>query len=883
MSFVVGHLNNFGTWAVAFAWPMLWQSSLVIGVMLLGDWTVGRKLRPAVRYLLWLVVLAKLVLPPSLALPTSVAWWVRPQGPATAHVRNAPVRVTYGPTATVTRAAAPVIVPEPARPELTTAGAAFAASTSVSIVLFALMLRRWQQMTWQTRTGPAAQIPDWLRKAVTDTACKAGVGGNVRLKLLPGQVSPALFGMFRPTILLPEPLLERLSPSRLRAVLLHELIHLRRRDVWVNCAQALLQVAYWWHPLVWVANSHLRRVREEAVDEAVMLTLRGDAGDYAPTLLEVARISFQRPLASLGLVGILESQGALRQRIERVLDFRPPRRSGITLGSLICAFAFGALALPMGQAPEQQPTPDEHKANETQSKGDQTGDASESGKKAQSLVLVQDGKLLFEMGKLDEADKKLIQALQLDPKNQAAYYYRNLVKMTQRKNETPRRLRNVTSGRQRIYSKLDHQMVQEVEFDNIPLAEVVKNLAAESKRGDPENTGINFILSEPSPTNGSDSNHIGAVKIRLRPPLARVRLADLLDAIIKTADQPIKYSIEDYAVVFAFKANEPPALYTRVIKVDPNSFAAGLRSAMGKPEGGAENAQQTLKLLREFFPSINVTLDPPKTIFWNDREGTIVVRGTLQDLDTIETAVMVLSAAPAQVNIKTRFIELSENDETAFWKKHPEARFPASGASTLQLTSEEAKKQLEEWKSDNSAEVLSQTSVTTLSGRQAQVQVVDLKTVVTYTNGPGGPLVTNTVPLGPVVDIMPTVSTDGLRCDLELKASITEFLGYDDPGGFNPGGASQPIPHFRFRQMPVTASVWDGHTLVIGGTLDENNKPADKPGDNKKRLLVFVTPTVIDRAGNRAHTDEDVEGARSLSGTPTRIWHPTVPPRPVTR
>ena len=86
----------------------------------------------------------------------------------------------------------------------------------------------------------------------------------------------------------------------MRAVLLHELIHLRRRDVWVNFLQALLQIFYWWHPLVWLANARIRRVREEAVDDAVMLALRDEAEAYAPTLLEVAKLALNRPLASLG-------------------------------------------------------------------------------------------------------------------------------------------------------------------------------------------------------------------------------------------------------------------------------------------------------------------------------------------------------------------------------------------------------------------------------------------------------------------------------------------------------------------------------------------------------------------------------------------------------
>ena len=141
-------------------------------------------------------------------------------------------------------------------------------------------------------------------------------------------MSPAVCGLFRPIVLLPQSLIERLSANQLRAVLLHELIHLRRRDVWVNCAQTLLQIVYWWHPLLWFANARMRRVREEAVDDAVMFALSEEAEIYAPTLLEVAKLAFNRPLATLGLVGILESRNALRHRIERLLNFSTPKESG---------------------------------------------------------------------------------------------------------------------------------------------------------------------------------------------------------------------------------------------------------------------------------------------------------------------------------------------------------------------------------------------------------------------------------------------------------------------------------------------------------------------------------------------------------------------------
>src|SRR5439155_1061932 len=172
-------------------------------------------------------------------------------------------------------------------------------------------------------SGSLSELLDLTRRSIKFSRC-------VRLRFTQRAMSPAVCGLFRPVILLPQSLVERLTTSQLRAVLLHELAHLRRGDVWVNCAQALLQIFYWWHPLLWLANARIRRVREEAVDDAVMLALADDGEAYAPTLLEVAKLAFNRPLVSLGLVGILESRSALRQSIERLVDFRPPRKAGLT-------------------------------------------------------------------------------------------------------------------------------------------------------------------------------------------------------------------------------------------------------------------------------------------------------------------------------------------------------------------------------------------------------------------------------------------------------------------------------------------------------------------------------------------------------------------------
>ncbi|MGD0261374.1 MAG: hypothetical protein ABSD29_16290, partial [Verrucomicrobiota bacterium] len=229
--------------------------------------------------------------------------------------------------------------------------------------------------------------------------------------------------------------------------------------------------------------------------------------------------------------------------------------------------------------------------------------------KVKASTLVRDGKLFYEMSKLDEADAKLKQALQIDPHNEAALYYLNLVseakfaqaakahEVTMRQdiraveqawaNPVKRELLPVPNpyarsnnlvytglGRQTIISKLDRIRLDSVKYDGLPLGEVIINLNDESKKRDPDKRGINFLVNQnidtggpvavaapvlgpdgqPLPTPPPEQVDMSAISIKINPPLTDIRLADVLDAIVKVADRPIKYSIEDYAIVFSLKA-----------------------------------------------------------------------------------------------------------------------------------------------------------------------------------------------------------------------------------------------------------------------------------------------------------------------------------------
>lgn len=84
--------------------------------------------------------------------------------------------------------------------------------------------------------------------------------------------SPLTFGHFFPVVILPVALLCQTPPALLEALIRHELIHIRRADFLVNLLLALLQILFFYHPLIWVLSRRIQELREEACDEAVLLS-----------------------------------------------------------------------------------------------------------------------------------------------------------------------------------------------------------------------------------------------------------------------------------------------------------------------------------------------------------------------------------------------------------------------------------------------------------------------------------------------------------------------------------------------------------------------------------------------------------------------------------
>jgi beta-lactamase regulating signal transducer with metallopeptidase domain len=193
-----------------------------------------------------------------------------------------------------------------------------------------------------------------LLEMLEECRCRIGISQNIELRLSDNTLSPAVCGLFKPIILIPHALLKKLSPEKLKAVLIHELAHIKRDDAWVNLLQTIVQIVFFYNPFVWIANAMVRRAREQAVDEMVLVTLNPEAKNYSNMLIDIAEMAFWKPKYSLSLIGVVESKKALERRIKHMLNRPIPKSAKLGFVGLIAIVLIGAIILPMGRNPAEQ-------------------------------------------------------------------------------------------------------------------------------------------------------------------------------------------------------------------------------------------------------------------------------------------------------------------------------------------------------------------------------------------------------------------------------------------------------------------------------------------------------------------------------------------------
>lgn len=133
--------------------------------------------------------------------------------------------------------------------------------------------------------------------------------------------SPAIVGLFKPCLLLPLDVVERMGLKKIRHIFLHELIHYKRKDILWNSLSCILQILHWFNPVIWFAFFRMRTDREMSCDYDVLEKLKEEEIiTYGETLIELLKLTtpYRKPLLQSGF---LDHKTTIKKRIYKIATY----------------------------------------------------------------------------------------------------------------------------------------------------------------------------------------------------------------------------------------------------------------------------------------------------------------------------------------------------------------------------------------------------------------------------------------------------------------------------------------------------------------------------------------------------------------------------------
>ncbi|HLA85326.1 MAG TPA: M56 family metallopeptidase [Thermoguttaceae bacterium] len=435
----------------------LWQLTAIIVIAAILTYGFCRR-RPHLAYVLWLIVLVKAVTPPVWSSPTGLFSWAdaavvgaartssptvasttpprvvesvspavidvpEPDSPSAKDVSSAPVGNDPGGNAAARDAIEPT--PEPTPSASTTTPGVLGLGEILGAIwlcgaaaLAGLLIGRWSYY-FVLLHHHRVDTDERVHRLVDDLSRRLGIRRRVDVLVTTRPFGPAVGGVWRPTLILPQALVgekgdillfregeehchagegkSRMSPfsPHLERIVAHELIHVRRGDPAVGVLQLLAQIVWWFHPLVWWTNRRVCVEREQCCDEQVVASLGCDPGTYAQSLLDTLKL--RRQLRPALLPGV-DAPEVTKQRLENIMDRRKVFRRRMP-GTCWVMLVVGVLFVVPG-------------AGYTWSENAAATAASEGGNAAE---LAQQGWQFWAKGQLGAAEAKFKQAVKLAP------------------------------------------------------------------------------------------------------------------------------------------------------------------------------------------------------------------------------------------------------------------------------------------------------------------------------------------------------------------------------------------------------------------------------------------------------------------------------------
>ncbi|MDA7680264.1 M48 family metalloprotease [bacterium] len=637
---------------------------------------------------------------------------------------------------------------------------------------------------------------------------RLGYSGSCRVWVSSGTLGPFAFGTFRPTVMVPVQMMDSFSKDESELVFAHEIAHLRNQDSLWQPLINLVTLIFWWHPAVWWGRRNLLNAGEFAADARVVNAALNPVS-LAECLIKFGHRVWARNRLSLLFQNGAAFHSALGKRIERLLkrpapeeDLREIRRIGISSGSVVliasCYFAVSRMVFPG----------------------------------------------LADANSLGETILAAAEPAEVVP------------------------------------IPIESVAVDSTEQDEKGLREGLESLASESSERDL--LGEELVEEEKKAV-----NEVGGLT-------------------------PAEY--ERFSKKSEIELLSMPSRVTRRFRLDPERAKdAFARFSNSSPDDFHDVRSDLQSKIRAVFRGAGINI--PKSdeilddqshsfIFYNQENGLLFTRVLPSELDRLAEIVASINESPPQVFLDVRIAEVRDKSRQML-----EERFPGfvGGGTTdsdalPQRTIDESLSSAisETLMGFSDCDLLAAPRVTTLSGRAAEISTTESRTIVFPERFEGsdeapllldepndlavrmkdGVVLTREVRVGLTTRILPSVRVSGneVLIDLDVSFLLREFLGYDDPGPSvvvgedEPSDRQTPLPRFRHREAKTSATILDGQTLMLSSMGSTNIRKmkkrvpvigsipligrlfrSEKTEQIESHLIVFVTATLIDPAGNRLY------------------------------
>ena len=310
-------------WLLASLMHHLWQSTLCVLLAWLATMAL-RSNRARVRYWLWTGASVKFLVPLSALVSIGESFQWRESPAAVQPAVSFLLQDVLTPVAIVN--AVPVVSAPRSAPMLPWILVAIWSAGAFVVLLS--WCREWLSIRSASRRATPLRLDEEY------------AAGDLLVLSSPSMPEPGVVGIWRPRLLIPEGMLERLTPAHMHALIAHERCHVRCHDNLIAAIHMMVEAIFWFHPAVWWIERRLVDERERACDQAV-LRAGSRPQDYAESILEVCRQSVGLRLTCVAGV----SGSNLRTRVEAIMRSeigRPLTRGGRWALTIAVVAAVGA-------------------------------------------------------------------------------------------------------------------------------------------------------------------------------------------------------------------------------------------------------------------------------------------------------------------------------------------------------------------------------------------------------------------------------------------------------------------------------------------------------------------------------------------------------------